>query len=241
MAEAGAAFSHHGVLLPAEQSRARRSGRRFDRRRGGSCCGSPRRTERRSAREDHLAERHRGQRADPDFGPALNDTHALAALAKPLSIAVVSSAGDIEALTASQIARLSASGVTQLKATDQYVDLTAAQKQTLGAAKLAVVQPYGGGSAEVMRYQPSGLLASVSYRGIVGAAYTSYTITYGTDGRPISACSSNGMTRISASCGSISWSRAGWCCFASSVQQVIDKLEQAQVRAKAMTASAAGS
>ena len=42
---------------------------------------------------------------------ALNDTHALAALAKPFSIAVVSSAG--EALTASQIAQLSASGVTR--------------------------------------------------------------------------------------------------------------------------------
>src|SRR5208283_2482142 len=79
--------------------------------------------------------------------------------------------------------------------TDQDVDLTAAQKMALGSAKLAIVQPYSGGSEEVIRYQPCGMLASVSYRGIVGAAYTSYTIAFGTDGRPVSASYSNGMTR----------------------------------------------
>src|SRR5271165_3712801 len=57
----------------------------------------------------------------------LNDTHALAVLTEPFSIAVTSSAGAIEALTADQIAQLSASEVTELRATDQDVDvLTAA-------------------------------------------------------------------------------------------------------------------
>ena len=125
---------------------------------------------------------------------ALNDTHALAALAKPFSIAVTSSAGAIEALTAGQFAQLSASGVTQFKATDHDVDLTAAQMEALGAANLAIVQPYSGGSVEVIRYQPNGLLASVSYRGIVGQPYTDYTVSYGSDGKPTSATYSNGMT-----------------------------------------------
>ncbi len=128
---------------------------------------------------------------------ALNDTHALAALAslaQPYSIAATSSAQSIEALTASQIAQLSASGVTQIKATDQDVDLTAAQKEALGAANLAIVEPFSGGSAEVFRYQSNGLLASVSYRGIVGLPYTDYTVSYGSDGKPASATYSNGMT-----------------------------------------------
>ena len=125
---------------------------------------------------------------------ALNDTHAIAALAKPFSIVTMSSAGAIEALSASEIAQLSASGVSQLRATDQNVDLTAAQKKALGAAKLAIVEPYSGGSVEVIRYQPNGLVASVSYRGIVGEPYTSYTITYGTHGRPLGASYGNGMT-----------------------------------------------
>ena len=139
---------------------------------------------------------------------ALNDTHALAAFTSTVCIAATSSAGGIEALTASQIAQLSLSGVTQLVATDQGVALTAAQKMALGAVMLAIVQPYSGGSEEVIRYQSSGLLASVSYRGIVGQPYTYYTISYGvtgasyasdtiyygSDGRPESATYNNGMT-----------------------------------------------
>ncbi len=126
---------------------------------------------------------------------ALNDVHALAVLVKPFSIAVTSSSGAIEALTAGQIAQLSASGVTQLKATDQDVELTAVQRQALGAANLAVVQPYSGGSVEVIRYQPNGLVASASYRGIVGQPYTDYTISYGSDGKPVTATFSNGLTK----------------------------------------------
>jgi hypothetical protein len=126
---------------------------------------------------------------------ALNDTHALAAFSSTVCIAATSSAGTIEALTASQIAQLSFSGVTQLVATDQGVDLTAAQKQALGTVRVAIVQPYSGGSAEVIRYQSSGLLASVSSRGIVGQPYTDYTIFYGSDGRPTSASFSNGLTK----------------------------------------------
>ena len=124
---------------------------------------------------------------------ALNDTHALAAFTSTVCIAATSSAGAIEALTASQIAQLSLSGVTQLVATDQGVDLTAAQKQALGAVRLAIVQPYSGGSVDVIRYQSSGLLASVSYRGIVGQPYTDYTIFYGSDAKPTNASYSNGM------------------------------------------------
>ena len=126
---------------------------------------------------------------------ALNDTHALAVLAKPFSIVATSSAGAIEALTTDQITQLSASGVTELRATDRDVDvLTAAQKEALGAANLAIVEPYSGGSVEVVRHQRNGLLASVSYSGIAGQSYTSYTVSYGADGKPASATYSNGMT-----------------------------------------------
>ena len=127
----------------------------------------------------------------------LNDTHALAALVGPFSIAATSSASGIEALTTSQIAQLSASSVTQIVATDEDVNLvtmTTAQREALGAAKLAIVEPYSGGSVEVVRFQANGALASVSYRGIVGQAYTQYTVSYGSNGLPESAAYSNGMT-----------------------------------------------
>ena len=131
------------------------------------------------------------------FAQTLKDTHGLAALAQPFSIAATSSAAGIEALTASQIAELSASGVTQIVATDEDINLvsmTSTQKAALGAANLAIVEPYSGGSVEVVRFQANGALASVSYRGIVGQPYTQYTVSYGTDGRPASAAYSNGMT-----------------------------------------------
>ncbi|HXZ14716.1 MAG TPA: hypothetical protein VEH77_01855, partial [Roseiarcus sp.] len=127
----------------------------------------------------------------------LADTHALAALATPFSIAATSSAGGVEALTTSQIAQLAASGVTQIVATDIDVNLaalTTAQKEALSASNLAIVEPYSGGSVEVLRFQANGDLGSVSYRGIVGQPYTQYTVSYGANGQPASASYSNGMT-----------------------------------------------
>ena len=128
----------------------------------------------------------------------LNDTRALSLFTSTACIAATSSAAGIEALDASQIAQFSRSNcmVTQLKVTDADVDLTAAQKSALGAYNIAIVQPYSGGSVEVMRYQATGLTASISYRGIVGQSYTDYTISYGPDGKPTTASYSDGTKEI---------------------------------------------
>ncbi|HXZ16725.1 MAG TPA: hypothetical protein VEH77_12270 [Roseiarcus sp.] len=125
----------------------------------------------------------------------LKDTHAVGALKKPFSIAATASAASIEALTPDQIGDLGWSGVTQIVATDQDVDLTNDQHGALGGANIAIVEPLSGGGEEVKRYQPLGpMVASIKYRGIVGEAYTSCAVIYGTNGQPASASYSNGMT-----------------------------------------------
>ena len=80
-----------------------------------------------------------------------------------------------------------------LQAVDNDVALTTAQKQALGAAGIAVEQPFSGGSVEVTAYRASGAVKSVEHLGIVGAAYRSYTVGYGANGKPLSASYSNGM------------------------------------------------
>jgi hypothetical protein len=70
------------------------------------------------------------------------------------------------------------------------------QKQALGAAGIALEQPFSGGSEEVIAFSPSGVRQSAEYLGIVGEPYTSCTVDYGTNGEPTNASFSNGMTAI---------------------------------------------
>ena len=124
---------------------------------------------------------------------ALNDTRALSIL-DPFTVTVLDTAAGLQALTATQIADLSSSGVTMLEASDVDVAFTTAQKKALGAAGIALEQPYSGGTVEVINYFASGVLESAEYLGIVDEASTSYTVDYGTNGEPTSAYYSNGMT-----------------------------------------------
>ena len=124
---------------------------------------------------------------------ATNDTRALGEILYPYAITIADSAADLAALTTAAIANLSDLGVTMLQAVDKDVALTTAQKQALGAAGIAFEQPFSGGSVEVTAYRASGAVKSVEYLGIVSAAYTSYTVGYGANGKPLSASYSNGM------------------------------------------------
>ena len=125
---------------------------------------------------------------------ALNDTRALSIL-DPFTVTVLGTAVRLRALTAKQIADLSSSGVTLFEASDMDVAFTMAQKQALSAAGIALEQPFRGGSVEVINYRRSGVLKSAKYLGVVDAAYTSYTVDYGTNGEPTRASYSNGMTK----------------------------------------------
>jgi hypothetical protein len=123
----------------------------------------------------------------------LNDTRALSIIG-PYTITIVDTAADLQALTATQITTLSSAGVTLLKASNADVAFTTAQKESLGAAGIALEQPYSGGTNEVLTYYSSGVLKTAQYLGIVGRPYTSYTATYGANGKPTSASYSNGTT-----------------------------------------------
>ena len=123
----------------------------------------------------------------------LNDTRALSIL-DPFTITVTGTAASLQGLTPAQMTSLSSSGVTLLEATDEDVAFTTAQKQALGAAGIALEQPYSGGTVEVINYSASGAVSSVQYLGIVDAAYSSYTVIYGANGKQTSASYSNGMT-----------------------------------------------
>ena len=100
---------------------------------------------------------------------ALNDTRALSIL-DPFTVTVFDTAAGLQALTATQIADLSSSGVTMLEASDVDVAFTTAQKQALGAAGIALEQPFSGGAMEVITFSPSGVRQSAEYLGIVGTA-----------------------------------------------------------------------
>ena len=117
---------------------------------------------------------------------ALTDTRALSIL-DPFTVTIVGTAAGIEALTAAQIAALASAGVTMLEASDTDVTLTTAQEQALGAAGIALEQPFSGGSEEVITFSPSGVRQSAERLGIVGKPYTSYTIDYASNGEPTSA------------------------------------------------------
>ena len=86
---------------------------------------------------------------------ALTDTRALSIL-DPFTVTIVGAAAGIGALTATQIADLGSAGVTLLEASDTDVTFTTAQKQALGAAGIALEQPFSGGSVEVITFSPSG-------------------------------------------------------------------------------------
>ena len=122
----------------------------------------------------------------------VTDTRALSIL-DPFTITVTGTAASLQGLTPAQMTSLSTSGLTLLEATDEGVAFTTAQKQALGAAGIALEQPYSGGTVEVINYSASGAVSSVQYLGIVGAAYSSYTVFYGANGQQTSASFSNGM------------------------------------------------
>jgi hypothetical protein len=123
----------------------------------------------------------------------LNDTRALSIIG-PYTITIVDTAADLQALTATQITTLSSAGVTLLEASNADVAFTTAQKEALGAAGIALEQPYSGGANEVLTYYSSGVLKTAQYLGIVGQPYTSYTVDYGANGKPTTSSYSNGMT-----------------------------------------------
>ena len=124
---------------------------------------------------------------------ALNDTRALSIL-DPFTITVTGTAASLQAVTAAQITALSGAGVSLLEASDADVTLNSAQREALGAGGIAVEEPGAVSGVKVLNYSASGALSTVDYLGIVGAAYTSYTVTYGANGEPASASYSNGMT-----------------------------------------------
>jgi hypothetical protein len=123
----------------------------------------------------------------------LNDTHALALL-DPFVITVTGSAASLNALSSAQISAFAADGVTQLTASDADLTLTMAQRQTLGTGGISILQPFASGTSEILTYAADGTLANAVFQGVSGGAYTSYTVVYGTNGKPVSATYSNGMS-----------------------------------------------
>ncbi len=112
----------------------------------------------------------------------------------PYTIMIRDTAADLQVLTAAEIASLSSAGVTLIEATDKDVALTTAQKQALGAAGIALEQPYSGGTLEVINYFASGAVKSAEYLGITDADYTSFTVDYGANAKPTNVYYSNGVT-----------------------------------------------
>jgi hypothetical protein len=123
----------------------------------------------------------------------LDDTHALSLL-DPFTIKVTGAAASLDALTAAQIKDFAADGVTTITSTSGDLTLTAAQDAALGAGGISVIEPYAAGTTEVVTFNASGGLATILYQGITGQAYTSYTVTYGANGKRASASYSNGMS-----------------------------------------------
>jgi hypothetical protein len=123
----------------------------------------------------------------------LNDTNALSLL-DPFTISVTGKAASFDALTAAQIASFATDGVTGLDATDSDLVMTLAQTTALGAGGISITQPFASGTTEVVTYNATGGLATILYQGVTGQAYTSYTVTFASNGKPASASYSNGMT-----------------------------------------------
>ena len=124
---------------------------------------------------------------------ALTDTRALSIL-DPFTVTIIGAAAGIEALTTTQIAgsRQRRRHTARSKRHRRHIHDGAAASAGRGGncARAAFCR---GGSVEVLNYFASGVLESAEYLGIVGRAYTSYTITTeraATD----SASYSNGMT-----------------------------------------------
>ena len=124
----------------------------------------------------------------------MNDTRAIALL-DPFTITVTDTASGFDALSGAQIATFKADGVALLDATDADVALTKAQREALGADGISVIQPYSGGTTEVVTYAATGKLSTIVYQGVAGQPYTSFTVNYGSGGKPASATYNDGMTK----------------------------------------------
>jgi len=96
---------------------------------------------------------------------------------------VADKAANLKSLTAAQIARLPELGVNRIQATDQDVALTVTQRAALGAAGVALLQPYSGGSYEAINYTATGALGDVDYFGVANKPYVSFDVIYGADGK----------------------------------------------------------
>ncbi len=124
----------------------------------------------------------------------MNDTRAIALL-DPFTITVTDTASGFDALSGAQIATFKTDGVALLDATDADVALTNAQREALGADGISVIQPYSGGTTEVVTYAATGKLSTIVYQGVTGQPYTSFTVSYGSGGKPASATYNDGMTK----------------------------------------------
>ena len=125
----------------------------------------------------------------------LNDTHALSLL-DPFTIKVTGAAANLDSLTTTQISNFSGDGVAAVQALDSDLALTLAQTAALGAGGISIIEPFPAGTTEVITYNASGGIATILYQGVTGQAYTSYTVTYGSNGKPASISYSNGMTGV---------------------------------------------
>ena len=105
----------------------------------------------------------------------VNDSRAVSLL-DPFVINVTGTAAKLNALTTAEIALLSTAGTTQITATDSDLTLSVAQKAALGAAGISVVQPYSGGTTEVLSYSSTGSTAETLYQGVNNSSYSSYAI-----------------------------------------------------------------
>ena len=123
-----------------------------------------------------------------------NDARAISLL-DPFIITVKDTASGFDALSGAQIATLKADGVTLLDATNTDVALTNARREALGADGISVIQPYSGGTTEVVTYAATGRLSTIVYQGVAGQPYTSFTVNYGSGNKPASATYGDGMTK----------------------------------------------
>ena len=124
----------------------------------------------------------------------MNDTRAIALL-DPFTITVTDTASGFDALSGAQIATFKTDGVALLDATDADVALTKAQREALGADGISVIQPYSGGTSEVVTYAATGKLSTIVYQGVAGQPYTSFTVNYGSGGKPASATYNDDMAK----------------------------------------------
>ena len=123
----------------------------------------------------------------------LTDTHAVSLL-DPFVITVTGTAASFNSLTTSDISTFATAGVTQLQSTDSDLSLTLAQRQALGAAGISVLQPFSGGTTEIVTYNASGNISSILYQGITGKRLY---LVYGqlrNEWQAASAIYNNGMT-----------------------------------------------